>query len=364
MGTAKIAFVIESLENRGAQNLMVQWAIRLQEKGFRVHIVTFRDERSPLIQKVQQAGLPLKMFHKRQRVDMHFFRKLVSYFKEENFDIVHTHVFTANLWGQLAAGISRTPVRILHEHGYFSLASGFRRNVTRGLMKMCSKILVVSDHLKQSFRTDGKIPAAKVEVIKNGVDWEDFDRTIVSEPLRNGQLVVGAVSALEPRKDPFNFVHAAEEILRSQNNIEFWWVGDGLLFPEVQEYVSRKKLSQRIKLWGNQKQVRSFLEQMDVFVLPSKTEGVPLSLLEAMGAGVPVVATRVGENEGIVSSGENGFLVPAENPKALGEAILRLVNSEEVREKFGKNAKAFVRTRFSLVESTRQLTQLYTELLR
>lgn len=363
MKQIKIAFVIESLEHRGAQKLMVDWAILLQQKGFDVHIVSFRYGQSPLIQKIRKADLPLKFFHKTGRVDVSFFRDLIFYFKMEKFDIVHTHVFTANLWGQLAAMWSKIPVRILHEHGYFSISSKFRGHVVRWIAKRSTRIMVVSNHLKEEFVNRAGIPADKIEVVRNGVDWTSFDLPVHSEALRNGRFVVGAVGALEERKDPFNFIRAAEKILRKRNNVEFWWVGDGPLFPQVQDYLKEKKLTQNIKLWGSQPFVRPFLDQMDVFVLSSKTEGVPLSLLEAMGSGLPSVATRVGENESIISNSENGLLVPSENHDSLSEAIKKLLNSPQKRSVFGKKAKAFTRSHFSLANSVDHLTALYKQLV-
>ena len=359
----KIAFVIESLENRGAQNLMVDWAILLRQRGFDIHIVSFRYERSSLIQKIQKSGLPLKFFHKNGRVDWSFFRGLISYLREEEFDIVHTHVFTANLWGQLAARWSKIPVRILHEHGYFSTSSRFRRWVIRQLTQKSTKLIVVSNHLKEEFVNRAKIPADKIEVIRNGVDWNSFDQPVQSESLKNGKFVVGVVGALESRKDPLNFIRAAERILKDRNDIEFWWIGDGSLFPRVQDYLVEKRLCEKIKLWGSQPLARPFLNQMDVFVLPSKTEGVPLSLLEAMGAGLPSIATRVGENDSIISNGENGLLVPAENADALSDGITHLLNSPRMRKRFGKQARQFVRNHFSLTNSVDHLVTLYTDLV-
>ncbi|NOY78569.1 MAG: glycosyltransferase family 4 protein [Calditrichaeota bacterium] len=359
----KIAFVIESLENRGAQNLMVDWAVLLQQRGFDIHIVSFRYEQSSLIQTIQKSGLPLKFFHKRSRVDGVFFRNLISYFRKEEFDIVHTHVFTANLWGQLAAMWSQIPVRILHEHGYFSTSSRFRRGIIRWLTQNSTKLCVVSDHLKKEFADKAGIPVDKIEVVRNGVDWQRFDQIGYPEGLKNGKSVVGVVGALEKRKDPFNFIRAAEKILQERNDVEFWWVGDGPFFPQVQDYLAAKNLCGRIKLWGSQPLVRPFLNQMDVFVLPSKTEGVPLSLLEAMGAGLPPVATRVGENESIISDGESGLLVPAENADALSDAIGQLIRSPKSREQFGKRARQFVRNHFSLANSVEHLVRLYTQLI-
>jgi len=363
MDPIKIAFVIESLENRGAQNLMVDWAILLQQKGFDIHIASFRYEQSSLIQKIQKSGLPLKFFHKNGRVDVGFFRRLTSYLREEEFDIVHTHVFTANLWGQLAALRNKIPVRILHEHGYFSTSSKFRRGVIRWLTQRSTKLFVVSNHLKEEFVNKVRIPADKIEVVRNGVDWSSFDQTVYLDVLKNGKTIVGVVGALEERKDPFNFIQAAEKILQERNDVEFWWVGDGPLFPQVQEYLAEKGLCRSIKLWGSQPLVRPFLDQMDVFVLPSKTEGVPLSLLEAMGAGLPPVVTRVGENESIISDGESGLLVPAENANALSDAIKRLLNFPQMRKRFGKQARHFVRNHFTLANSVNHLVELYTQLV-
>ncbi len=360
---AKIAFVIESLENRGAQHLMVEWAIRMKEKGLDVHLISLRDDHSSLIARIEAAKLPLKFCHKEKRLDLGLLKRLTQHICQEQFDVVHTHVFTANLWGQIAAHLCHVPITLMHEHGYFSLGSPFRRRVTGLLSRRVDRVLVVSEHLKKELQAKACISAEKITVLQNGVDWQRLDALSETETLRNGKLVVGVVGALEERKDPFTFLDAAEEILKKNKNVEFWWVGDGPLFPAVNNYIEAKRLGSLVRLWGNQKNVSIFLKQMDVFVLPSKTEGVPLSLLEAMGAGLPVVATRVGENDRILNNGKIGLLVDAENAAELASSIGKLLKNTELRKKLGEQSRFFARKEFSLEASANALYTLYEELL-
>ncbi len=360
---AKIAFVIESLENRGAQHLLVEWAIRMQEKGLDVRIFSLRDDHSSLIARIEAAKLPLSFFHKTKRVDPGLLHRLTRAICSEHFDIVHTHVFTANLWGQIAAGLCGTPVKLMHEHGYFSLGSLFRRKVTRMLSRRVDRVLVVSEHLRNELATRGGILESKITVLRNGVDWQHLDTLAETERLRNGKFVVGVVGALEARKAPFTFVDAADRILRKQKGIEFWWVGDGPLLPAVNNYIKSKNLGGQIRLWGNQKNVGTFLKQMDVFVLPSKTEGVPLSLLEAMGVGLPVVATRVGENDRILNHGKIGLLVKPGDPAELAFRIEMLYQDEALRQTLGAKSRVFARKEYSLETSAEELFALYQEIL-
>ncbi len=361
---AKVALIIESLENRGAQHLMVEWAIRMKEKGLDVHLISLRDDRSSLIARIEAAKLPLTFCHKTKRVDLGLLKRLTHLICREQFDIVHTHVFTANLWGQQSARFCGTPVRLMHEHGYFSLGTAFRRKTTRFLSRRADRVLVVSEHLKNQLMKEAKIPAEKIVVLRNGVDWQRFDSLSESETFRNGKLVVGVVGALEERKAPFAFVDAAARILKKNRDVEFWWVGDGPLLPAVNNYIESRRLGSQVRLWGNQKNVGTFLKQMDVFVLPSKTEGVPLSLLEALGAGLPVVATRVGENDRILGGGKIGLLVEPENPAELAYSIEKLLRDESLRKNLGAKSRVFARREFSLEASVQALFDLYEGLLK
>ncbi len=154
------------------------------------------------------------------------------------------------------------------------------------------------------------------------------------------------------------------KVWKKNKGVEFWWVGDGPLLPAVNNYIEFKNLGSQVRLWGNQKNVGAFLKQMDVFVLPSKTEGVPLSLLEALGAGLPVVATRVGENDRILDNGKIGLLVEPENPTELARSIDKLLRDKALRKRLGKESRLFARREFSLQASAQALFDLYEALLK
>lgn len=251
-------------------------------------------------------------------------------------DIVHTHSSKAGVVGRIAAN-SRS-VQIVHNvHGWSFRATShpilYRSAVLleRFLAGRTDVMLNVSDAdrvLGDRLHIHARVAT---EVVRGGIDLKRFrpspDRSRrVFDP---GRPVIGTVGRLTPAKDPLTALRAMELLLAQHPNARFRWIGEGPMRSEVEEAVRSLRLDGHVAMVGARSDVPSELAGLDVFVLSSRFEGLPRSLMEASAAGVPIVATRVGGVEEIIRDGVTGVVVDPGDPAALAAAISESITDQE-----------------------------------
>lgn len=233
--------------------------------------------------------------------------------------------------------------------------------------KRIDRIVCISEKIKSVMLEDG-VDSDKLVTIRSGIDIHKFDSVTSSNSLRDelginkDKIVVGTVAAFTGHKDYYNLVKAAEEVVNSNSEVVFIAVGDGNLFDSIKKLVEDKGLKNVFILPGYRKDIGSFLKMFDIFVLASKKEGLGTSILDAQAMGLPVVATRTGGIPEIVEHEKNGFLVEPKNSKMLAEAILELVNNEELRDRYGSRSMESVR-KFDIDSTVNANIKLYKEIL-
>jgi sugar transferase (PEP-CTERM/EpsH1 system associated) len=299
---------------------------------------------------------------------------LVRIFRRERPHIVHSRN-----WGTIeavpAAHLAGVSAVIHSEHGRdlnTMCAQPWRRRMFRRFCYGCAdRVFAVSQELQHFYSAQLGIPASRFEVIHNGVDTKSFHpdansrmqlRQVLGIP--PGTLVVGTVGRLDPVKDHCTLIRGAEFALSLGVSLYLVIVGDG---PErlrlEQDLGSRRSLAGRTLLAGNARNVAEWLNAFDVFVLPSVTEGMSNTLLEAMSVGVPPIATRVGGNPEVVEDERCGVLIDPGDFEALGHQLKRMATLPNWREGLGRNSRQRVETCFSLRRMLRAYSDMYSEVL-
>ena len=233
----------------------------------------------------------------------------------------------------------------------------------------------VSRDLEHYLLSRVRVDPLRVSQIYNGVDTERFRPSIgrdsklpISSFARSDVVVIGTVGRMEAVKDPFNlaraFVRATRMMPELREHLRLAIVGDGSLRPRVAAYLDQAGLSGQVWLPGARGDVPEIMRGLDLFVLPSLSEGISNTILEAMATGLPVVATATGGNPELVDEAETGVLVPPANPDALAVAILDYVRHPAVRQQHGRRARQVALERYSLPTMVRKYTSLYRRLLR
>jgi glycosyltransferase involved in cell wall biosynthesis len=225
----------------------------------------------------------------------------------------------------------------------------------------------VSEGVKEEMLRYG-VPKEKMRVIDNGIDLARFNDTGSPIEIREkfgikkGVTIIGTVGNLGAEKGHLYLLQAAKEIVNKVNSVVFIIVGDGPLRRYLESEASALGIKENVIFTGFRTDIPNLLSTMDIFVLPSVIEGLPMSLLEAMSAKRAIVATRVGAISKVVHDG-NGILVKPRDVAGLENAILRLLGSEENRQKYAFAGYETVRTHFSSEQMSSKYMNLYNELL-
>ena len=360
----RIVFLVTLAETGGAQTYVASLLGPLGEE-FDVVVAAHGD--GPLRDAARSAGarfVPLRHVRRPLRPwrDALGLFELLRLLRRERPHIAHVNSAKAAALGRLAAWLTGVPIRIYTVHGWAFLAhrglaaAGYRW-VERALRPLATVTVCVSERE----RTEGLAARACNErttvVIRNGVDpsGAQVDRTETSRP----RLVM--VGRLQAPKDPITLVRALAG-LRTRD-FEALLVGDGPDRPAVEEEIRRLGLGSAVRLLGERSDVAELLGTAHVFVLSTRSEGLPLSVLEAMAAGLPVIASRVGGVPELVVHGETGMLVPPGDPDALATAIEQLLEDPLHARRLGEAARARVAKHFDIAAVRQAHLDLYRRTL-
>lgn len=297
-------------------------------------------------------------------------KKLID---KEKPDVVHLNSSKAGAVGSLAAKLSRQRPKVIYTvHGWVFKES--LNPIIKLVYFLIEKsfagfkdFFIFLSHLDQQTGIKSKItPANKTTIIYNGLDLSDnyfFDKETALNKLNikaNGRLVIGTVANFYATKG-LQYLIEAVKILTDDYKLPVLIIiiGDGELRPELERQITGLKLQDKIILTGSVKDASKYLQAFDIAVMSSVKEGVPYFLLEAMSAGLPIVATKVGGIPEVITNGENGFLVESKNPAALAGKIKTLAEDENLRQQFSNNNQQKVKDQFNLEDTIKKTLQIY-----
>jgi glycosyltransferase involved in cell wall biosynthesis len=356
-----VLLLITLAEVGGAQAYVASLLPALVD-GFDVAVAAHGD--GPLRDAARRSGvrfLPLR--HVRRAInpwrDAVGLLELVRLLRRERPDILHASSSKAGVLGRLAAAAARVPIRIFTVHGWaFTAHSGaaarLYRYADRLVRPLTTVTVCVAEHERATGLAARTCSEARTIVIPNAIDAQAVPRTRRSRGLP--QLV--AVGRLKAPKDFVTLVRAVAEL--PEEPCELLIVGEGPDRPALEAEIERLGLDGRVRLLGERGDVPELLAGAEAFVLSSASEGMPISVLEAMAAGLPVVASRVGGVPELVADGETGLLVPPGRPESLAEALGRLIADPELRHRLGDAGRIRVRERFHLGPFRRAHVELYS----
>ena len=275
-------------------------------------------------------------------------------------DIVHTRNAEPFFYGMVAARLAGVPVVIHSEHGRTFPEKPLRARVQRWLLSGASAAFCVSERLKEDLVRELGVSPERFEVIHNGVDIERFRSARCSGERRPADVgvVIGSVGRLAAVKN-YPLLLEALARLPALPPARLLLVGEGAERPSLQALAAKLGLAGRVQFAGHRDDVPQALREMDVFVLPSTSEGMSNTLLEAMAAGVATVASDAGGNSEIIVSEVSGLLFPSADVAALAAQLGRLIGDPALRGRLARAAAARVKVEFSIEAMIRRYEQLY-----
>jgi len=289
---------------------------------------------------------------------------LVRLLRRERVDILHSHNSMPLVCGTPAALIAGVRSVVCTRHA-ISLSGELDRSwlLERAVVRLVDHQIAVSRRvLERGLRTRRIVPG-RASVIFNGVDTSLFCGRERGGGSAGGTVTLGCVARLSHEKCHCHLISAVNELLHRGCDVELKIVGSGDLRDDLFEQAARLGLGSHVDFMGTRSDVPELLRGFDIFVLPSRFEGLPLTVIEAMASGLPVVATQVGGLAELVQDGVNGLLVPPEDPSALADAIETLVRAPELCARMGRAGREIAVSRFDLSVAVRRHEELYLRLL-
>jgi L-malate glycosyltransferase len=359
-----VLYVIWSLQMGGAERVVAGLARGLDRTRFRP-LVCCLNFKGRLAEELEAEEIPVFALDKKPKLDPLVLLRLVRLMRRERVDVVHTHLWTSSLWGRLAALLAGVPVRVVTEHNIDTWRRGPHFLADRLLARFTHHFIFVSREVEVFYQQRLGLAPSRGRVVLNGVDVAALQARVDAAAVRarmglpRDAVVAGVVGRLEERKGHRHFLEAMKTLVAEDPRLRGLVVGEGRERAALETQRIESGLDGRMSVIGYWPSLAEALAAIDVFVLPSLMEGHPLAILEAMAAGKPVVATRVGGNPEAVQDGETGLLVPPGDPDALGQAITTLVRDPDRARAMGQEGRRRVERLFSLEASIRANQEVY-----
>jgi len=349
----------------GAERLAVQVAARLDRNRFESILCASRRTDEPLLDReLAEAGVEVLALGRRSKLDVRAWRPLVR--RLDEVDVVHAHMFGSNVWGTVLGRLKRVPVVVAHEHTWSFQGQPLRRLLDRELVGRLADafIAVAEEDRRKMIEVEGVDPD-KIRLIPNGIaDPEPGDGEAVRRELGipENAPVIGVVCELRAQKALEVLFAAAAQLRHELPELRVLVAGDGPEREGLGQEARRLDLDGTVQLLGIRRDVPALLDALDVAVLSSDYEGSPLSVMEYMAAGKPVVSTRVGGVPELVEDGVHGLLVEPRDPGALAAAIGRLLHDPAEARRLGEQGRERQQRELSLDAMVRKIEDLYEEL--
>ena len=370
MSTRPLALMMFSnaTERAGAEEHILELLRRLDRRLFRLHLAC------PDVLLGKYGNDIPKDVHITSIILDHLFDirgaiRLARTLRERKIDVLHSHMFRASLFASPIGTLCGVPVIIETTHVRETWRKGWFKSkfiVDRAVSHLIDRYIAVSEANSRYLIAEKGIPEKKVSVIQNGCSIERVDPSGAHpEGIRESlgfsenDLVLLVMARLEPQKGHRILLQALSLLRAEFPNIRLICLGTGALKDELTKIARDLGLENIVRFVGFRSNVGDWLAAVDIGVLPSFYEGLPLTAVETLAAGIPLVATAVDGTPEVVIDGETGHLVPPGDPAAMAEAIGRLARQPELRRKFGLAGRDRVLKRFRIQRQVKQTSDLY-----
>lgn len=376
MNSPLVAHIIYRLGTGGLENGLVNLINRTPLERCRHAVICLKDSTDFGLRL--KRGVPVYELHRREGQDWEAYGRLYKLLRELKPAIVHTRNLAA-LECQLPAWLAGVPLRVHGEHGWdvFDPDGDNRRYqwLRRFFRLFVHRYIPLSCHLERYLREKIGVPESRISRICNGVDTSVFHPSPEGRrqapgcpfPDRRGQIIVGTVGRMHGVKDQLTltkaFIRLLDRRVEFRERLRLVLVGEGPLRAESRVLLEAAGMADLAWLPGERSDIADILRGLDIFVLPSRAEGISNTILEAMATGLPVIATEVGGNPELVVDGVTGALVPKQDPEAMASAVAAYLDDRNKILAHGNAALARVQEFFTLDGMVSRYLQVYDELL-
>ena len=369
----RVLFVIDNMRLGGTELNAVRTAERLDRDRFDLRVVCLGDP-GPLTERYRAMGIPVVGFRLRSLYGASMLTAglgFARYLRRERVQIVHAHDMYSNIFATVWARVARTPAVVASRRWWHSLPNRKLQLGNRAAFRLADAVLANSPEVARSVREEAGIAAGKVKTVTNFVDEGAFATPAPAELAASRRawrvpaeaVVVGCVARLDPVKDHATLLRAVQALRARFPQLHLVLIGDGPVREPLEALARALELGEAVTFVGEVRDGRNHHHGFDISTLSSLSEGFPNTLVEAMAAGRPVVATAVGGSVDAVVDGETGLLVPPSSPERLAESLARLIESPALRRRMGDAGRARAANLFGASATVAGLERMYEDLL-
>lgn len=363
----RVAFVIDHVAAYGgAERFATGLAIHMPRDRVEPWVFCTRRGDELAVRSLTDAGVRYVCLGRRAKWDVHRLLPLVSMFRRERFDVVHSHMFGSNVWSSVAGRACRVPVIIAHEHNWSYSGDRLRMWLDGHLIsRFATCFVAVSDANRERMVKLEGVPPNKIRVIPTGYVPHigppdgDIRRDLNLPP---DAQVIGVAAVMRKEKALEVMLEAHAMLVTRLPDVHLVIAGDGPCRPELERHIRRLGLESSVHLLGRRHDIDGILSGVDVGALSSDWEGSPLFVFECRAAKVPLVATAVGGVPELVRTGRTGVLVPPRDPPALAGAIEQVLTNRELSERLAEAAARNLE-KYEIAAVAKRFADLYEQLV-
>ena len=332
---------------------------------FDMSIFCIEEPLGPWGKELQNSGIQITTKARQPGFDTSLIAAIRRHIKTNNIDIIHCHQYTPWVYGVLAAFGTKTKV-VFTEHGRFypDTSSRKRKLLNPLLHKLTTATTAISSATKQALVEFENIKENGIEVVYNGifgvvVDTIKRDKLAIELGIKKDTLCIGTIARLDPIKNHTMMLKAFKRVLDTGLNCKILIVGDGEQMPVLLALIDSLNIKEHVILTGYKSKPQHHLALMDIFLLPSLSEGTSMTLLEAMSIGKPCIVTHAGGNPEIVLDKVTGLVTPNDDEAAYAQAIIELASNARLQKQFGQAAKLRFEQQFSIPNMAQAYQTIY-----
>ena len=376
----RLLHLVDGLISGGAEILITHIIKALGTKHYKHYVYYFASD-GPVREKLEASGIPVYRGKKRTSIKQPvrfgvtlFFQMqdLISLIRRERIQVMHAHMIPANQLAVAVGKLTRTPVfPTLHTPSAFvdkrsswDLRMYFKKAVNQFVYRAADRVLVVSQEIKEIVQRRFGLEDTKILVLKNGIVC-DGDTSMPVElqkefSISANKLKLIAAGRLVPLKNFDILVRAIAEVInQGQNDLLVLIAGEGEERVRLEQLIRDLGIESYVKLLGLRHDVMGLMQACDLFVMPSRYEGLSLAMIEAMACGLPIIASDVRGLKDYITNEQNGLLFPAGDYKTLAERILQLANNRELRSKLSQGARESFEKEYDMRKNIRSIDKLF-----
>lgn len=330
----KIIEIIPRFKLAGAETMCENLITAIDKKEYEVIAISLYNYSSPITERLESKGYKIYYLNKKSGIDLKIFGKLFKIFKKEKPDMIHTHLYVLR-YVLLPAKIACCKARIVHTvHNIASKEIKHGKLLQKIAFKMFNVIPVaISEIVQASIIKEYNLKEEKVPIIYNGINLVNCQK----KECYDSSKIILHIGRFTEQKNHLELIEIFKNSLNQDKDLKLYLVGEGELKSEIKKVVLQEGLNDNVKFLGLLKNSYEVMNSADIFVMPSKWEGMPMTIIEAMGTGLPIIAYPVGGIPNMIENEKNGFLV--KDLKEFSNKIIKLENDKELRENIGKRNK-------------------------